>query len=149
MKHILVATIAAVVLVGCGPPEAEQDNFLPVPLGKMKNKLNLSTVVLALFGFIAVQTATAQAPNPHPAHEASKGLQPFIGNWAVEFDSEGGFEGLDNSGRTASGTQKVRWFLNKTAFGLPKLLWYSVLFRDTWFPNIERLCLINLKEHLH
>jgi hypothetical protein len=82
----------------------------------MKTKLNISTVVLALFGFIAVQTATAQAPNPHPAHEALKGLQPFIGNWAGEFDSEGGFEGLDNSGRTVSGTQKVRWLLNKTAF---------------------------------
>jgi hypothetical protein len=46
----------------------------------MKTKLNISTVVLALFGFISVQTATAQAPNPHPAHEALKGLQPFIGN---------------------------------------------------------------------
>ena len=33
----------------------------------MKNKLNISTVVLALFGFIAVQTSTAQAPNPAKA----------------------------------------------------------------------------------
>ena len=61
----------------------------------MKTKLNISTVVLALSGFIAAQTATAQAPNPHPAHEALKGLQPFIGNWASEFEAHGGFEGLE------------------------------------------------------
>ena len=42
-----------------------------------------------MFGFIAVQNATAQAPNPHPAHEALKGLQPFIGNWAGEFEPTG------------------------------------------------------------
>ena len=30
----------------------------------MKTKLNISTVVLALFGFVAVQTTIAQAPNP-------------------------------------------------------------------------------------
>ena len=80
----------------------------------MKNKLNISTVVLALFGFIAVQNATAQAPNPHPAKEALKGLQPFIGNWAGEFKAFGGFEGLEK-GRMVSGTERVRWILNKTA----------------------------------
>ena len=53
----------------------------------MKTKLNISTFVLTLSGFIAVQTATAQAPNPHPAQEALKGLQPFIGNWAGEFEA--------------------------------------------------------------
>ena len=58
----------------------------------MKKKLNIFTVVVALFGIISVQTATAQAPNPHPAHEALKGLQPFIGNWAGEFEAFGGFE---------------------------------------------------------
>jgi hypothetical protein len=51
----------------------------------MKTKLNIYNVVMALFGFITVQNATAQAPNPHPAHEALKGLQPFIGNWVGEF----------------------------------------------------------------
>ena len=80
----------------------------------MKTKLNISTVVLALSGFIAVQTATAQAPNPHPAHEALKGLQPFIGNWAGEFEAIGGFEGLAK-GKMVTGTERVRWILNKTA----------------------------------
>ena len=80
----------------------------------MKTKLNISTLVLALSGFIAVQTATAQAPNPHPAHEALKGLQPFIGNWAGEFEAFGGFEGLEK-GRMVTGSNRFRWILNKTA----------------------------------
>ena len=80
----------------------------------MKYKLKISTVVLALSGFIVVQTATAQAPNPHPAHEALKGLQPFIGNWAGEFEAIGGFEGLAK-GKMVTGTERVRWILNKTA----------------------------------
>ena len=80
----------------------------------MKTKLNISTFVLALFGFIAVQNTTAQAPNPHPAHEALKGLQPFIGNWAGEFEAIGGFEGLAK-GKMVTGTERVRWILNKTA----------------------------------
>ena len=83
----------------------------------MKTKLNISTVVLALFGFIAVQNATAQAPNPHPAHEALKGLQPFIGNWVGEFEAEGVFEGLEK-GRMIAGTERVRWILHKTAVQL-------------------------------
>ena len=83
----------------------------------MKKKLNIFTVVLALSGFIVVQTATAQAPNPHPAHEALKGLQPFIGNWASEFEAEGGFEGLEK-GRMVAGTNRLRWILNKTAVQL-------------------------------
>jgi hypothetical protein len=80
----------------------------------MKTKLNISTVVMALSGFIAFQTATAQAPNPHPAHEALKGLQPFIGNWAGEFESYGGFEGLEK-GRIVTGSSRFGWILNKTA----------------------------------
>jgi len=67
-----------------------------------------------LFGIISVQTATAQAPNPHPAHDALKGLQPFIGNWAGEYESHGGYEGLEK-GRTVTGTDRTRWILNKTA----------------------------------
>tara|TARA_B110000196_G_scaffold12139_1_gene9939 strand:+ start:68 stop:670 length:603 start_codon:yes stop_codon:yes gene_type:complete len=83
----------------------------------MKTKLNISTFVLALSGFIAVQTATAQAPNPHPAQEALKGLQPFIGSWVSEFEAEGGFEGLEK-GRMVTGTNRLRWILNKTAVQL-------------------------------
>ena len=83
----------------------------------MKTKLNISTVVLALSGFIVVQTATAQAPNPHPAQEALKGLQPFIGNWAGEFEAFGGFEGLEK-GRMVTGSNRFRWILNKTAVQL-------------------------------
>ena len=83
----------------------------------MKTKLNIFTFVLALSGFIAVQTATAQAPNPHPAQEALKGLQPFIGNWAGEFEAIGGFEGLAK-GKMVTGTNRFRWILNKTAVQL-------------------------------
>ena len=83
----------------------------------MKTKLNIFSVVVALFGIISVQTATAQAPNPHPAHEALKGLQPFIGNWAGEFEAQGGFEGLEK-GRMVAGTNRLRWILNKTAIQL-------------------------------
>ena len=85
----------------------------------MKTQLNISTVVLALFGIIYGQTATAQAPNPHPAHEALKGLQPFIGNWASEFEAHGGFEGLEK-GRIVRGSSRFGWILNKTAV------------KDTW-----------------
>jgi|TARA_B110000438_G_scaffold75583_1_gene75716 hypothetical protein len=83
----------------------------------MKTKLNIFTFVLALSGFIAVQTATAQAPNPHPAQEALKGLQPFIGSWAGEFEAIGGFEGLAK-GKMVTGTNRFRWILNKTAVQL-------------------------------
>ena len=83
----------------------------------MKTKLNIFNFVLVLFGIISVQTATAQAPNPHPAHEALKGLQPFIGNWAGEFEAQGGFEGLAK-GRMVAGTNRLRWILNKTAIQL-------------------------------
>jgi len=85
----------------------------------MKKKLNISIAVLALSGFIVIQTATAQAPNPHPAHEALKGLQPFIGNWASEFEAHGGFEGLEK-GRIVTGSSRFGWILNKTAV------------KDTW-----------------
>ena len=83
----------------------------------MKTKLNIFNVVLVLFGIISVQTSTAQAPNPHPAHEALKGLQPFIGNWAGEIEAQGGFEGLEK-GRMVAGTNRLRWILNKTAIQL-------------------------------
>jgi hypothetical protein len=80
-------------------------------------KLIFSASVFTIFSLIAVQTATAQVPNPHPAHEALKGLQPFIGNWAGEFEAEGGFEGLAK-GRMVTGTNRLRWILNKTAIQL-------------------------------
>tara|TARA_B110000467_G_C18112517_1_gene363297 strand:- start:92 stop:688 length:597 start_codon:yes stop_codon:yes gene_type:complete len=80
-------------------------------------KLIVSASVFTIFSLISVQTATAQVPNPHPAHEALKGLQPFIGNWAGEFEAEGGFEGLAK-GRMVTGTNRLRWILNKTAIQL-------------------------------
>ena len=83
----------------------------------MKTQLNIFSVVVVLFGIISVQTATAQAPNPHPAQEALKGLQPFIGNWAGEFEAFGGFEGLAK-GKMVTGTNRFRWILNKTAVQL-------------------------------
>ena len=83
----------------------------------MKTKLNIFTVFVILFGIICVQNSTAQAPNPHPAHEALKGLQPFIGNWAGEFEAFGEFEGLEK-GRMVTGSNRFRWILNKTAVQL-------------------------------
>ena len=80
-------------------------------------KLIFPAVVFTVFGLIAVQTATAQAPNPHPAHEALKGLQPFIGKWAGEFKAEGVFEGLEK-GRMIASTERIRWMLHKTAVQL-------------------------------
>ncbi|MDC0065897.1 nuclear transport factor 2 family protein [Verrucomicrobia bacterium] len=46
-----------------------------------------------------------------------KGLQPFIGSWVSEFEAEGGFEGLEK-GRMVTGTNRLRWILNKTAVQL-------------------------------
>ncbi|MDG1890171.1 MAG: hypothetical protein P8L18_02580 [Verrucomicrobiota bacterium] len=83
----------------------------------MKIQLNLVTVFLALFGVFTKQTSTAQSPIPHPAYEALKGLQPFIGNWAGEFEAEGVFEGLEK-GRMISATRRVKWILHKTAVQL-------------------------------
>ena len=80
----------------------------------MKMKLNIFTVFVVLLGIISGQNATAQAPNPHPAHEALKGLQPFIGNWSGEFEAFGGFEGLEK-GRMVTGSNRFRWILKKTA----------------------------------
>ncbi len=80
----------------------------------MKNKLKISTVVLALFGFVAVQTTVAQAANTSPAQEALKGMRPFIGNWAGESDSFGGFEGLEGVGKILW-EQRYRWLQNKAA----------------------------------
>jgi len=80
----------------------------------MKTKLNIFNVVLVLFGIISVQTATAQAPNTSPAQEALKGMRPFIGNWAGESDSFGGFEGLEGVGKILW-EQRYRWLQNKAA----------------------------------
>jgi hypothetical protein len=92
----------------------------------MKTKFNVSTVVLALFGFTAVQTATAQAPKSSPANEALKGLRPFIGNWAGESESFGGYEGLKKDGKI-HWTVRFRWLLNKTAV---EYAW-QVKYKDT------------------
>ena len=81
---------------------------------KIKTKLNIFTVFVVLFGIISGQNATAQAPNPHPAQKALKGIQPFIGSWAGEFEAFGGFEGLAK-GRMVAAIERVRWIQNKTA----------------------------------
>ena len=80
----------------------------------MKMKLNMFTVVVALFGIISVQNSTAQAPNTSPAQEALKGMRPFIGNWAGESDAFGGFEGLEEGGKILWAA-RFRWLQNKTA----------------------------------
>ena len=80
----------------------------------MKTKLNKYTVVLVLFGFIAVQTTVAQAPNTSPAQEALKGMRPFIGNWTGESESFVEFEGLEGDGKI-HWTMRFRWLQNKAA----------------------------------
>jgi len=80
----------------------------------MKTKLNKYTIVLVLFGFIAVQTTVAQAPNTSPAKEALKGMRPFIGNWTGESDAFGGFEGLEEGGKILWAA-RFRWLQNKAA----------------------------------
>jgi ketosteroid isomerase-like protein len=80
----------------------------------MKTKLNISTVVLALFSLIAVQTTVAQVPNTSPAKEALKGMRPFIGNWTGESDAFSGFEGLEEGGKILW-EARFRWLQNKTA----------------------------------
>ena len=80
----------------------------------MKNKLNISAVVLALFGFVAVQTTVAQATNTSPAQEALKGMRPFIGNWTGESESFVEFEGLEGDGKI-HWTMRFRWLQNKAA----------------------------------
>jgi ketosteroid isomerase-like protein len=80
----------------------------------MKNKLNISTIVLALFGFVAVQTTVAQAANTSPAQEALKGMRPFIGNWTGESQSFVEFEGLEEGGKI-HWTMRFRWLQNKAA----------------------------------
>jgi len=80
----------------------------------MKTKVNISAIILALFGFIAAQTASAQAPNISPAQEALKDMRPFIGNWTGESDSFGGFEGLEEGGKIHWAI-RFRWLRNKAA----------------------------------
>ena len=80
----------------------------------MKTKVNISAIILALFGFIAAQTAFAQAPNISPAQEALKDMRPFIGNWTGESDSFGGFEGLEEGGKIHWAI-RFRWLRNKAA----------------------------------
>ena len=80
----------------------------------MKNKLNISIAVLALFGFVAVQTTVAQATNTSPAQEALKGMRPFIGNWTGESESFVEFEGLEGDGKI-HWTMRFRWLQNKAA----------------------------------
>ena len=77
-------------------------------------KLILHAAVFTMFGLIAVQNATAQAPSTSPAQEALKGMRSFIGNWAGESDAFGGFEGLEEGGKILWAA-RFRWLQNKTA----------------------------------
>ena len=65
----------------------------------MKTQLSISTVVLALFGFVTTKTTVAQSPNSSPAQEALKGVRPFIGSWTAESDAYDGFDGNKESGK--------------------------------------------------
>lgn len=79
----------------------------------MKAKVKAYVVVLALSGLVAVRSG-AQSPNPHPAREALKELQPLIGTWTGEEQAPGGFEGL-TKGRMVIFKWRCRWILKKTA----------------------------------
>ena len=80
----------------------------------MKTKLNISTVVLALFSIVATQVAVAQSSNSSPAQEALKGVQPFIGSWVAESDAYGGFEGNEESGKIDI-VLRFRWLQEEAA----------------------------------
>ena len=80
----------------------------------MKTKLNISTVVLALFSIVATQVAVAQSSNSSPAQEALKEVRPFIGSWAAESDAYSGFEGNEESGKINL-VLRFRWLQEKAA----------------------------------
>ena len=63
----------------------------------MKTRFNLSTLGLALLGFVAVLTATADETKTSSSQDALKGLQPFIGKWIGESEAFAGFEGLEEA----------------------------------------------------
>ena len=80
----------------------------------MKTKLNISTVVLALFSIVATQVAVAQSSNSSPAQEALKGVRPFIGSWTAESDAYAGFDGNKESGKIDI-VLRFRWLQEEAA----------------------------------
>ena len=71
-------------------------------------------IVLAMIGFAAAETATAEAPKTQPAQEALKGVQPFIGSWTAESDAYEGFEGNEDGGKIDM-VFRFRWLQEKAA----------------------------------
>ena len=80
----------------------------------MKMQLSISTVVLALFGFVTTKTTVAQSPNSSPAQEALKGVRPFIGSWTAESDAYDGFDGNKESGKIDL-VLRFRWLQEEAA----------------------------------
>ncbi len=80
----------------------------------MKMQLSISTVVLALFGFVTTKTTVAQFPNSSPAQEALKGVRPFIGSWTAESDAYDGFDGNKESGKIDL-VLRFRWLQEEAA----------------------------------
>ena len=78
---------------------------------KMKT---IPIIVLAMIGFAAAETATAEAPKTQPAQEALKGVQPFIGSWTAESDAYEGFEGNEDGGKIDM-VFRFRWLQEKAA----------------------------------
>ena len=77
-------------------------------------QLSISTVVLALFGFVTTKTTVAQSPNSTPAQEALKGVRPFIGSWTAESDASAGFDGNKESGKIDL-VLRFRWLQEEAA----------------------------------
>ena len=62
--------------------------WYPLPGYALDMKMKtIPIIVLAMIGFAAAETATAEAPKTQPAQEALKGVQPFIGSWTEESDA--------------------------------------------------------------
>jgi len=77
-------------------------------------QLSISTVVLALFGFVTTKTTVAQFPNSSPAQEALKGVRPFIGSWTAEAEAYDGFDGNKESGKIDL-VLRFRWLQEEAA----------------------------------
>ena len=79
----------------------------------MKTKI-IPIIVLAMFGFVAAETAIAEAPKTQPAQEALNGVRPFIGSWTAESDAYEGFEGNEDGGKIDM-VFRFRWLQEKAA----------------------------------
>ena len=87
----------------------------PLPGSALDMKMKtIPIIVLAMIGFAAAETATAEAPKTQPAQEALKGVQPFIGSWTAESDAYEGFEGNEDGGKIDM-VFRFRWLQEKAA----------------------------------